>query len=313
MATADIISATRPERRVASTGQSSARLACAGAFALPALIADSTGGFGPLVFAAVLILGIGLPHGASDHLAAMGKRGMRDAPGRLVGFLGLYLAAVATTLLMWHWAPVAMLAGFLALSAIHFAVDDVADGLRLGERVARGLMPVTLPALLHTDSLGGLFATLSTPMGGRLLAEIASFLDLPVLGLTLLAALLRWRQEDHDQATELVLSAVALVVFSPLVGFALVFALVHSRGQTRERMAGLGLRSLRSYLRRCAPTLLGATLLFGGLAALLAEGRAPGLGALFIGLSALTVPHMLVTPLFERNARSRDPRSPARS
>ncbi len=293
--------AAQPQQPAARRLLPACALACLG------LAAERAGGSAPFAFAAVLILGLGLPHGASDHLAALGGRRLRDAPGRLLAFLALYLGAVAAMLLFWHARPGAALAAFLALSALHFASDDVADGWRIAERAARGLMPVTLSALLHAELLAHLFATLSTPRGGAALAKVALLLAGPVLALAVLAAILRLAKGEHGPALELVLIAAALVLFPPLVGFALVFALVHSRGQTRARMAALGLPTLRAYLAACAPTLLGAAVLFGALAVALASGQAPALGALFIGLAALTVPHMLVTPLFARRVQGRQP------
>lgn len=303
MTLAHITSAPHPARNIASARRPSGRLLWAGAFAILGLATDHAAGPGPLVFAAILILGLGLPHGASDHLAAMAGRRMRDDPGRLLAFLALYLGAVAATLLLWHAAPGPTLAAFLALSALHFAIDDVPDGLRLAERVARGLMPVTLPALFHTHGLAQLFAALSTSASGQTLAKFALVLAPLVLALVLIAIVLRLRDGDRTSALELMLIAGALLTFSPLVGFALVFALVHSRGQTRERMATLHLPTLRAYLLACAPTLLGAAVLFGSLAALFASGQAPALSVVFIGLAALTVPHMLVTPLFESRTK----------
>lgn len=297
--------ALRPAGRPALPARPARRARGALALAGVGLACDLAGGPAPLGFAAVLILALGLPHGASDHLAAMNGRGVREEPGRLALFLLAYLGAAAATLGLWRMAPGATLAAFLALSAIHFALDDVADEpwhSRWPERVARGLMPVTLPALFHAEALAHLFAALSTPASGQALAQAALVLAPLVLALVLLAIVLRLRDGDRASALELALSASALLAFSPLVGFALVFALVHSRGQTRERMATLHLPTLGAYLLACAPTLLGAGTLFLGLAALLATGRAPALGPLFIGLSALTVPHMLVTPMFARRA-----------
>ncbi|MBB3936569.1 Brp/Blh family beta-carotene 15,15'-dioxygenase [Aureimonas phyllosphaerae] len=300
MTLAHITSATHPAGGIASVRRPSSRLLWAAAFAILGLAADLAAGPMPLAFAAILILALGLPHGASDHLAAMAGRRMRDAPGRLLSFLALYLGAVAATLLLWHAAPGATLAAFLTLSAVHFAIDDVRDELRLAERVARGLMPMTLPALFHTEALTHLFAALSTPASGQGLTQAALVLSPLVLALVLLAIVLRLRDGDRASALELALSASALLAFTPLVGFALVFALVHSRGQTHERMAELHLPTLRAYLLACAPTLLGAAILFASLAVLFANDQALALSAVFIGLAALTVPHMLVTPLFGR-------------
>ncbi|MBB3950825.1 Brp/Blh family beta-carotene 15,15'-dioxygenase [Aureimonas jatrophae] len=293
----------RPDGRTGASLSPLGRLAVALGLALAGVGAEWAGGFVPFAFAAVLILVLGLPHGASDHLAALRGRPWREAPGRLALFLFLYLAAVAATLALWRVAPGVALAAFLALSTLHFALDDVAAApwhQYVPERLARGLMPVTLPALLHGETLAQLFSALSTPEDGAALARTAALLAPLVLVLVLAAALLRWLRHEREPAAEIALGAVALLVFPPLVGFALVFAPIHSRGQTRERMAELGLPDLGRYLRACAPTLFGAALLFGALGLLFAGGRAPALGPLFVGLAALTVPHMLVTPLFAR-------------
>ncbi len=163
-------------------------------------------------------------------------------------------------------------------------------------------MPITLPALLHEDALAQLFGPLSTPQDGIALARLAGWLAPLVLLAVVAAALTRVRHRDRECAAEIALGATALIVFSPLVGFALVFALIHSHGETRERMQRLGLPTLPSYLCACAPTLVGAAVFFAGLALWLSQGPAPALGSIFIGLAALTVPHMLVTPLFAGDA-----------
>lgn len=281
----------------------SGRLIAAASFAVLALAADGAGGPTPLVFAAVLILAVGLPHGASDHLLALRDEPLRRQLGRLAAFLVAYLGAAGAMLAFWRASPGVALAAFLILSAAHFAIDDVRARFwrdRAAERFARGLMPITLLALLHEDALAQLFGLLSTPQDGIALARLAGWLAPLVLLAAVAAALSRVRHRDREGAAEIALGAMALIVFSPLVGFALVFALIHSHGETRERMQRLGLPTLSSYLRACALTLLGAAVFFAGLALWLSQGPAPGLGSIFIGLAALTVPHMLVTPLFTR-------------
>ncbi|WP_416356099.1 Brp/Blh family beta-carotene 15,15'-dioxygenase [Aureimonas phyllosphaerae] len=282
----------------------SGRLVAAAGFAALALAADGARGSAPLAFAAVLILAVGLPHGASDHLLALRGEPLRPQLGRLAWFLAAYLGAAGAMLAFWQASPGVALAAFLLLSAAHFAIDDVDARSwrnRVVERFARGLMPITLPALLHEDALAQLFGLLSTPQDGITLARLAGWLAPLILLAAVGAAFSRVRHRDREGAAEIALGAMALIVFSPLVGFALVFALIHSHGETRERMQRLGLPTLSSYLRACAPTLLGAAVFFAGLALWLSQSPAPALGSIFIGLAALTVPHMLVTPLFTRD------------
>ena len=235
--------------------------------------------------AALLLVAGGLPHGASDHLTAGPTWRALFGRGGLPLFLLAYVGLAAAVFAVWRMEPEAALLGFLSLSAWHFAREDSLGGSGW-ERFARGLMPVGLPALLHLAELRGLL----TPMLGGAQADARLVGGvMAAAGAVALLALVGWWWRGGRLPGEAMASALALLLCPPLLGFALFFALVHSRRAAGRRRERLGL-SPRDYALACAPTFL------GGAAVLAAAGWwLPGAGLagwLVIGLAALTVPHM---------------------
>jgi Brp/Blh family beta-carotene 15,15'-monooxygenase len=102
-----------------------------------------------------------LPHGAVDHHIPR-RLGLRTGPAFVAG----YLVAVAGGLALWAIAPLATLAAFLLVAAVHWGSADgwyaravhrrpafagrVDTGLFVA---ARGALPVALPVLAHPADL----------------------------------------------------------------------------------------------------------------------------------------------------------------
>jgi Brp/Blh family beta-carotene 15,15'-monooxygenase len=64
----------------------------------------------------IILLSIGIPHGAIDHLISnpqIDKKGLGK-------FLVIYLSLIAVYLLLWYYLPVPALVAFLLMSAYHF-------------------------------------------------------------------------------------------------------------------------------------------------------------------------------------------------
>lgn len=64
----------------------------------------------------IILLSVGIPHGAIDHLISNPQI---DRKG-LVKFLVIYLSLIAVYLTIWYYLPVLALAAFLFMSAYHF-------------------------------------------------------------------------------------------------------------------------------------------------------------------------------------------------
>ncbi|MEM9801960.1 MAG: Brp/Blh family beta-carotene 15,15'-dioxygenase [Planctomycetota bacterium] len=253
---------------------------------------------------------LGFPHGALDPLVAR-VSGARGSLGAIARFSLAYLAAAGAVLALWALAPAAGLALFLATSAIHFGLGDVASGSpRRALRVlAHGSAPIVLPAALHPGDVGTVFGWLLGADGGAVTAALES-LRAPLVALWLAFAIASYAgrlREDRRGVTELVVLGLAFVTLPPLLSFAVYFCVWHSVRHLIAVDAVLG-DDLRSRALVVGLAVLAATAL------LLAAGHAASASGdaiesatrtVFVGLAALTPPHMAVTYAMERRAISR--------
>jgi beta-carotene 15,15'-dioxygenase len=242
-----------------------------------------------LAFAVVAIGVIGMAHGASDlAIVARGRRPL---------FLSAYLATSAACLLWWTAIPAVALPAFLAASAVHFGLEDAPDGPTV-ERVARGVGLVAAPAVLHMGSLTILLGYAGMP---------AEWLPGCVRGLVVLggagaATLLAFGLRRRDM--RLLSGALMLLILPPLIGFSLGFLLLHALPQTHARRERLGCDTTMDYVVATLPVLILALVMTGVVGAVLLRWDHTGTRALFAGVAALAVPHLLVTPWFDRAAHA---------
>jgi Brp/Blh family beta-carotene 15,15'-monooxygenase len=248
----------------------------------------------------VLVAGVvllGLPHGALDPLVARkafdGQRGYTTP-----AFYAGYLALVLGYWLLWNRFPTLGLALFLLIAAFHFGSDWESRG-NLVTRCAYGCTVVTLPALRFPGEVAAIYTMLGT--GHAALVVTVSRVIAPVAaGIAAAGAALRFRQRRSD-SLELFTIVGGALLLKPLVFFTCYFALLHSPRHLLETAEGLGMTSLKRIYRATLPVVL-ATLVLAGIAYSLLPRigmDARVLRIAFIGLAALTVPHMLLDTLAE--------------
>ena len=291
-------------------------------FAVLTLLALSLIGLGiPLpppsvqvVVLAVLVGGLGLPHGALDPLIAR-RAGLWRRPLGFVGFNLGYLLLVVAVVAVWFAAPGPSLAFFLLVSGIHFGADWNA-GRSLWLRIPPGLALLTLPAWVHHDEVAAIYRTLAGS-AGVVIATVQSALGLAALSAMLLGAAMVLRSHPH-QALELVLTAALATFAPPLIFFVIYFCALHSVRHLTHGFRVERAESARrtSFARRAKgdevaasdrrpvpwPVIITIVYTLGpilAVAALWSSFDAVSLGdrmtqLVFIGLAALTVPHMVV-------------------
>ena len=276
---------------------------------------------GPAARAGVLaglVAVLGLPHGAVDHIE--GRALLEGRAGRRwwLVFGALYIAAAAAVVAAWLAWPPGLLAGFLVLAAAHFGAEDVAaeavtagSWARVAEIAARGAVPVAGPPLLHPERTGTLFAYLlpGTPAGAvrellHALAPAAWALGAALAVLIALALVRRrWRV-----GAELAALSAAVAVLPPLLAFVVYFCVWHSPRHSITVMGRLAPGDPGTGARRHAHAAWPLTLAsIAGMAAAwawLSTLAAPPVPALiatvFVGLAALTVPHVVLAALHAR-------------
>ena len=271
---------------------------------------------------ATIALGIGIPHGAMDHLVTLPK----SAPVRMAIFVIIYVAIALLAIyaiLRWNvWGFIFV----VVMSAIHFGIGDAAflseeDSLDGGSRSsawfyapAAGLLPVAIPLVnsRSTDALEKVNSALVDWHRGyttEILILVAA-----VTALSLLALLQRKRFRD---AIDIALLAALASFAPPLVAFAVYFGCWHAMRHT-ARLTSLLPNSESAYLRGrpgqafIAAVIPGLPALVGTFifVVILAGFAQQDLSDKFLWLTlvtiwALTVPHMIVTARLDRAALSK--------
>lgn len=258
----------------------------------------------PLLIAGVAL---GIPHGAFDVGLARRHFGLEGTAAH-ASFGAAYLGLAVATVALWWWSPTAGLGLFLVLAAVHFGVGDARlrrapRELRIAERLTRGALPLVLPVALHPAAVTGPFEILADPAAAADLVAVGELLLAPVSVLCVAVALAcLWRGHGSGRASvtsrlvALELGALAALfgALPPLAAFALYFGLMHSP----RHLLDVGRRYaiptgalLRETLAPTLATFTAALALF-----LLLSGNADErtLRIVFVGLAALTVPHMLL-------------------
>lgn len=241
---------------------------------------------------------LGLPHGALDLPMAETIWPLRGWRARAL-FFAAYLSLAGCVGLMWWIAPAVALSAFLAYSAVHFSADWQEDGTLW--QVSGGLSAVGAPALFHGADVTDLFAALGPVASAGAIAQGTALAGIVGAGCAL-AALVSLRN-GRDRAPVLEVGAIWLgaAFLPPLLYFAAYFCLLHSPRHLTGTLAVLPDRgrALRGAAAIMVVSLGGAALGLGLLIfASAGDATTSLLQVVFIGLAALTVPHMLLVERF---------------
>jgi Brp/Blh family beta-carotene 15,15'-monooxygenase len=255
-----------------------------------------------LAVTAVGVVLLGLPHGALDPQVATRLWGQHRS-FTMPRFLAIYTAAATLGAALWLIAPNTALTFFLLISAYHFGSDWQGRGSAWGQ-FAYGTSVVTLPSVRHADTVSAIFESLGATHA-RQIANASHALAILAIVIAFLSMLPQphLRRQDILELGSILLGALFL---QPLLFFVLYFCLLHSPRHLMETAARVHLRGLsvivRSVLPLVAATLVLAALLWHFIPSGQLSGRV--LQTLFIGLAALTVPHMLLSEADQRHRTS---------
>lgn len=262
---------------------------------------------------AALAVGVGafaLPHGAVDPWVAVPQ----DAPRRAwLRFVTFYLALVGLAIAAWIAAPLGTLATFLVASAWHFGQAELdrdrpaifADSI---ESLSAGATAILGPLLFRPEET----LTLLGMLVDRDLSSIASSAAFSIgLGIWLASRVGSWghriamgaAKRDAQPVVIALGQALWLLSFAVLpvlLAFGLYFCLDHSirHGiRVAERFdPSSPRRGFALFVARALPATM-ATLLLAGAAWLSwspGQSEAGAMQILFVGLAALTLPHVAI-------------------
>jgi Brp/Blh family beta-carotene 15,15'-monooxygenase len=263
-----------------------------------------------LTVLALAVVVFGLPHGALD--LALVRGAAQGSWLALAGAIGVYLVVSAAVLAVWIAFPVAALLGFLAIAVIHFGLGDTEDRhgpQRAVEVIARGGFAGIAPLVFRPQTTRDLFALLVGPGSSGQLDAALAVITAPAtwLWITCLVVAVIWRSLQRapgwlPAVAELLLTAAIFAVFHPLSAFLLYFCFVHSVRHISDlgaaRFPESAARARRWLLLESLPFTL-ATVVLGAIAwfafARTINFDEAMMRVIFWGLSALTMPHMILT------------------
>ncbi|WP_249219074.1 Brp/Blh family beta-carotene 15,15'-dioxygenase [Loktanella sp. SALINAS62] len=244
---------------------------------------------------------LGLPHGALDLPIAQSLwslKGWRGTAAFSAIYLGLSLLLVA----FWIAFPGPALCVFLVYSAVHFSGDW--DDAGRAQRWIGGVATVGAPALFRADEVAAIFSYLAPADAANFAAQ-----GLAIMGAFALMSYLSlfiFRSNFRDRAAiEIGVIWIAAACLAPLVYFIVYFCALHSVRHFTDALASL---DRKKQALGVAIVVSGVTVLIG----LLAFINLPDAGSdtlqqpivqvVFIGLAALTVPHMILVECFQSRA-----------
>lgn len=284
---------------------------------------------GPLRFAslAIGILLFGLPHGAVDHLIAIGLAGKPLERIPLLTTISLYLLAMLSVFALWVYYPVIAALGFLLMTIYHWGKSDLifertilfdspefrGPIISLNHSVLRGMIPICVPFIAFPDQADeflsaciGLFSSEHTISfqnfwGWLVLAFSFSFLIDQSIYLLRIRELFSMR---------LFIENILLVLFfglvPPLLAIGFYFAGWHGlRHIVRichyDSEGALPVLSVAGRIRTFAVqafpfTLISILILAGLLGGLIdrVAGAYEGVALYLVLISALTFPHLII-------------------
>ena len=241
---------------------------------------------------ATLVLVLGVPHGALDPIFARHLYGIRTLPG-WAAFAVIYVALGALVVWLWWLIPGVFLILFLVASAAHFSGDLAAQTPRVA-RVFYGGAVIFFPVLLHAAEVSQLFGFLAGASAADTLVTGMRWLAWPWLMATALVSCFMWRR---DWLTALEMTSVSLLVIAvpPLLAFTVFFCVMHSARHALRAQQYAALSAPRLLLTCAAPmaaVLAGTVLSMYFFKDLTFDEHIVQL--VFVGLAALTAPHMLL-------------------
>lgn len=246
-----------------------------------------------LAVLAPVILLLGVPHGALDIVFVRQLTSVQSAAGWSL-FTIAYLATAASVVALWWFFPGFFLATFLLISALHFSGDPEGQTPALFRMLYGGAV-IFCPLTLHAAEVSQLFAPLAGVAAAQAITAALQWAAWPWVAAIGVAAI-AGAKRDLARSIELVSITALLSLAPPLFGFTIFFCCMHSARHVLRARDYSRAGTLRHLLRIAAWPMI-VTVACVAIIWWLSDGKPLDLRLaqlLFVGLAALTVPHMLV-------------------
>lgn len=245
-----------------------------------------------LLVLAILILFLGVPHGALDPVFAQKLLHLKNGKD-WSKFVLTYIALSVVVVCIWWQLPLVFMVGFLLLSVMHFS-RDLGDRVPKITRLLYGGSMIVLPTLFHSEEMQSLFSLILNEESGMEIVNFLNVLVWPWLVASLIGICLEFVKE-WLVGLEILAVALLSTLAPPLVGFTIYFCGMHSLRHILRTKAYADMTFSKLGLFSLAPMI---GVIFFAVLAWFYLPEVPEyerlLKFVFVGLAALTVPHMLL-------------------
>ncbi|MDA7569091.1 Brp/Blh family beta-carotene 15,15'-dioxygenase [Emcibacteraceae bacterium] len=258
------------------------------------------------IIALLMIVFIGLPHGALDGAIAM-HLGAGMGIASVLQFLSLYLLCGVIVVLIWYNFSALSLLIFLIISMVHFGWCDAnskISSLFFIQIICHGGIVIFGIVYFHIDEVIPLFDIL-TQGNSNLPIQVSVYMFYGIIFFTVLYFIFIFKtQSSILRLIELSIIWLIVITFPPLLGFAVYFCFVHTARHVRniwrklEVVISPKVIMMQTSILTLLSWLLGLAAYYGFDSG---DFNTNIIRIVFIGLAALTVPHMILVDVFFRN------------
>lgn len=271
-----------------------------------------------MIVAPCLIIFLGVPHGATDHRIF---HSLFSTHKTRLSMRSFYLSYIGLMLLyagLWYWSPTWGLTLFLGISAYHFGqsnwnyIQTTRPYILPTIYLLYGAMVLIVPILWHIEEATPILEAI---LGYALPPFNEQHSRIAISGTVLLNTLMPvtlWRYaiiSVRQLQAELLHMGILLMVFvccPLLLGFSIYFAAWHSLSSMQEQIRFFQSQrsnyGWRQYAQECLPYTLLAIAGLAGFVFILPQLKfEQGLGILFVFLSLITLPHMVLIDILYRD------------
>ena len=270
----------------------------------------------------LLILIIGVSHGALDHLKGKKLLTILNINKTYMFYL-FYILIAISVILIWTVLPTFTLIIFLGIASLHFGKEDTQFLINKSSNLIpilyffRGLLVIISPLYFSFDETVSIFKMLliDNEQFYLSLSFIENYKIIEIsIGLSILSSIILFLNEFNFKKFAILLDFFSIIILnyylSPLVAFTIYFCFLHSIRHTISLAVEMDNTNLKNgfklFVKKAVPlTVLTGIFCLVGLYLLngVYELDNAILKIIFIGLASLTFPHILLEYFLEKNEK----------
>lgn len=257
-----------------------------------------------IIVSSIMILFLGVPHGALDVILAEKSFSIKNYLD-WTSFLLQYCFLAAIIVVIAFYFPFIFLIGFLMISVFHFSTDLPTD-VPFISRLLYGGGIIFVPSIYYSEDMVRLFGLLSGPHVAEVVIHPIISVSILWFVLLLCAAIYQFKS-NFNVAIEIFSVALLALLVPPLVSFTLYFCFMHSIRHIFMSVQITKQFTVTYHVKMVALPM--AAVFFACLISwfLLKDQSIDQkiIQIVFLGLAALTVPHMVIIERMKWNCRVR--------